>query len=34
MNIVVRVLFGIIVLVVVLYFVGDLVGPPSLHRLN
>ena len=34
MNIVVRVVFGLIVLVALLYFVGGALGPPSFHRLN
>lgn len=34
LNIVVRVVFGLIVLVCLLYFVGGVLGPPSLHRLN
>jgi hypothetical protein len=35
MNMVVRVLFGIIVLVCVLYFAGSVIGPPHLGgRLN
>lgn len=34
MNIVVRVVFGLIVLVALLYFVGGALGPPSFHHLN
>ena len=34
MNMIVRVLFGLVCLVVLLYFVTGALGPPNFHRLN